>query len=88
MITTECNDGDFDHLMAGRSRRRRRGRYYHASGEQRAVIWRAVSNEKPIIVKNISYFRNYFKNIRIFLGIFESRVKIVNFWTYDRGLKN
>ena len=36
------------------------GRYYHASGERRAVIWRAVSNEKPIIVKNISYFRNYF----------------------------
>ena len=30
------------------------------SGERRAVIWRAVSNEKPIIVKNISYFRNYF----------------------------
>ena len=36
------------------------GRYYHASGERRAVIWRAVSNEKPIIVKNIAYFRNYF----------------------------
>ena len=36
------------------------GRYYHASGERRAVIWRAVSNEKSIIVKNISYFRNYF----------------------------
>ena len=36
------------------------GRYYHASGERRAVIWRAVSDEKPIIVKNISYFRNYF----------------------------
>ena len=36
------------------------GRYYHASGERRAVIWRAVSNEKPIIVKNISYFRKYF----------------------------
>ena len=36
------------------------GRYYHASGEWRAVIWRAVSDEKPIIVKNISYFRNYF----------------------------
>ena len=35
------------------------GRYYHASGERRAVIWRAVSNEKPIIVKNISNFRNY-----------------------------
>ena len=31
-----------------------KGRYYHASGERRAVIWRAVSNEKPIIVKNIS----------------------------------
>ena len=30
------------------------------SGEWRAVIWRAVSNEKPIIVKNISNFRNYF----------------------------
>ena len=28
--------------------------------ERRAVIWRVVSNEKPIIVKNISYFRNYF----------------------------
>ena len=28
--------------------------------ERRAVIWRAVSDEKPIIVKNISYFRKYF----------------------------
>ena len=43
------------------------GRYYHASGERRAesrerraVIWRAVSDEKPIIVKDISYFRNYY----------------------------
>ena len=36
------------------------GRYYHASGERRVVIWRAVSDEKPIIVKNISYFRNYY----------------------------
>ena len=51
------------------------------------VIWRVVSNEKPIIVKNISYFRNYFLEYSNILGIFESRVKIVNFWTYDRGLK-
>ena len=28
--------------------------------ERRAVIWRVVSNEKPIIVNNISNFRNYF----------------------------
>ena len=55
------------------------GRYYHASGERRAVIWRAVSDEKPIIVKNFSYFRNYFKKIQILCEIFESRIKIVNF---------
>ena len=36
------------------------GRYYHVSIEWRAIIWRAVSNEKSIIVKNISNFRNYF----------------------------
>ena len=64
------------------------GHYYHASIEQRAVIWRAVSDEKPIIVKNISNFWNYFWKIQIFCRIFESKIKIVNFWTYDRGPKN
>ena len=65
----------------------RLGRYYHASIERRAVIWRAVSNEKPKIGKNISNFENYFWKIQIFYKIFESRIKIVNFWTYDRGLR-
>ena len=38
------------------------GRYYHASVKWRAVIWRAVRDEKPIIEKN-SNFRNYFWKI-------------------------
>ena len=28
--------------------------------ERRVVIWRTVSDEKPIIVKNISNFKNYY----------------------------
>ena len=68
MLLTICDDpythGSYAREVIRRTAKLRtftaHGRYYHASGEQRAVIWRAVSNEKPIIVKNISYFRNYF----------------------------